>query len=105
MLRKKIPQRVTSALLAFVMLITSIPFMSWTAIAQTIVPAVLAAEDDSVAETSTDASVTSDGHIKVNSPTDLGVYIEGDGQLNDDDLKVMSADAWTIQYIQKSGRV
>lgn len=61
MLKKKIPQRITSTLLAFAMVITSIPFMSWTAIASTIVPAVLAAEDDSVAGVSADSTVSQTG--------------------------------------------
>ena len=57
-MKKKLSNRVISILLAVAFFVTSIPLMSWTAIAQTVVPAVLAAQDDSVAETSEDNSVS-----------------------------------------------
>ena len=55
--------------------------MSWTAIAQTVVPAILAAQDDSVAETADDVSTTSGDIIKVEYPTSANgeTYIEGNG--------------------------
>ena len=81
-MKRKISKSVISLILTFAVLISSIPFMSWSAIAQTIIPAVLSAQDDSVAETSADVSVADTGDITVNYPTrvDNFTYVEGNGE-------------------------
>ena len=76
-MKKKLSNRVISILLVVVVFVTSIPLMSWTAIAQTVVPAVLAAQDDSVAEISEDNSVsqTSENkYINVSYPKSADGY-------------------------------
>lgn len=77
MLKKKIIQKSTSTLLALVLLITAIPFASWTVVASTILPdASVGAhetEDDSVGAELTDNAVSS-SDITVNYPTSTLPY-------------------------------
>ena len=75
-MKKKLSNRVISILLVVAVFVTSIPLMSWTAIAQNVVPAVLAAQDDSVAEISEDNSVS---QTSKNSGISVDYPISADG--------------------------
>ena len=75
-MKKKLSNRVISILLVVAVFVTSIPLMSWTAIAQNVVPAVLAAQDDSVAEISEDNSVS---QTSENSGISVDYPISADG--------------------------